>query len=162
MASLSRKTSQRRTLGFLVLVTLISVWVTVLLTALANLILELMRWIGPWLGLGMAASGLVVALLVVPALGKKRYPKRSLTTLVAIWCGLQLSILFLFFPVGRWFRDRGSFVPSLLLGPNQAVVKRVVVGGLNWGEDWKLRPGLRDQKAFIEAESLPTPSPHHH
>jgi hypothetical protein len=110
------------------------------LTALAPQILELMRKLGVWEGLAIAGLAYMALLLLVPGLISAKFKKTPFGKITFAWGILALGIAVFVAPVQTWMSDRGSFVPALVWGPDSAVVQRVVVEKLKWGEGWKKRP----------------------
>jgi len=113
---------------------------TLYLTATGPHILELMRVIGSWEGLAVALCLFLVALVLVPALVAWKVKKAKFGKVCLAWCVTTLLAVGFLAPTGRWVKERGSFVPALIWGPNSGVVQKVFVDTMGLGEGWKERP----------------------
>ena len=114
-----------------------------------------MRWAGVWQGLGGALVGFLLALMVVPGVLSFKVKKASFGKMCLVWSILVLGLLMGLAPLGDWFKDRGTFVPALVWGPESMVVERVVTEQIGWGDGWKVRP----EGAAAEPEEVATPQP---
>ena len=114
----------------------------IFLTVAGPYILELMRALGVWAGLGIAATVFLLGLLLLPGLVAWKVKKARFGQMCLAWCVLLLATTFAVAPVGHWVRSRGSFVPALVWGPDSAVVEKVAIKTLGLGEEWKKRPSL--------------------
>ena len=115
------------------------------LTFVSTPTLEFMREVGVWGGLGASLAVFLVALCLPPALLKFKFRKIPFGKACLAWSVLCLGLTLKFGSVGPCFKERGTFVPALIWGPDSKIVKKVAIQKLGWGEDWKLRPDAAGQ-----------------